>query len=165
MNVTGNLQIKSGTYYAVVRVPDESGKAKQKWISTGIKVEGKNQKEKNRNKRNAEMFLVQKISDYEIEATVHSDKLFPSWLDEWLEWKKPNISQSTYELYALYIHAHIRPFFEPMNLKITEVMPQHISKYIETKYSEGRSAKSIRKHMVLIRGVFDKALKIQCYFL
>lgn len=36
MKITGSLQIKNGTYYAVLRVPDISGKIKQTWKSTGI---------------------------------------------------------------------------------------------------------------------------------
>lgn len=40
--VTGSLQIRNGRYHAVLRIPDENGKDRQKWISTGIKVEGNN---------------------------------------------------------------------------------------------------------------------------
>jgi len=45
--VTGSLQIKSDTYYAVIRIPDATGKEKQKWISTGIKVSGNNKRQAN----------------------------------------------------------------------------------------------------------------------
>jgi len=38
--MTGSLQEKSGKYYAVLNTKDLSGKRKQKWIDTGVLVEG-----------------------------------------------------------------------------------------------------------------------------
>lgn len=34
--MNGRLQIKGKKYYAVIYIPDENGKSKPKWISTGI---------------------------------------------------------------------------------------------------------------------------------
>ena len=45
--VTGSLQVRYGTYYAVLRIPDNKGKKKQKWIPTGINATGNNKKEAN----------------------------------------------------------------------------------------------------------------------
>jgi hypothetical protein len=49
--MTGSLQMKCGTYYAVVRVPDDTGIERQKWITTGVKVEGNNKRVANRRLR------------------------------------------------------------------------------------------------------------------
>ena len=46
--MTGSLQTKNGTYYAVVRIPDGNSKDKQKWISTGVKVAGHNKRQANK---------------------------------------------------------------------------------------------------------------------
>jgi len=116
-----------------------------------------------KNRHDAETFLEQTILDYQTNNAnaEYSDKLFLSRLDEWMERKEPNISQSTYELYELYVRIHIRPFFEPLNLKIGEVTTRRIQDYIHAKCVEGQSAKSIKKHLVLIRGVFDEALRFR----
>lgn len=47
---SGSIQIKSGTYYAVLNTKDANGKRKQKWVSTKLEANA-------RNKRKAEAFL------------------------------------------------------------------------------------------------------------
>ena len=38
--VTGTLQEKNGRFYMVLRIPDSTGKLHQKWVSTGLPVQG-----------------------------------------------------------------------------------------------------------------------------
>ncbi len=38
--LTGSLQIKKGRYYAVINMPGDNGKRHQRWISTGLEVNG-----------------------------------------------------------------------------------------------------------------------------
>ena len=54
MAITGNLQEKSGKWYAVLNLKDEKGKRKQKWINTGLPIRG--------NKKKAEKFLREQIA-------------------------------------------------------------------------------------------------------
>ena len=49
--MTGSLQKKNNTYYAVVRVPDGLGGTKQKWVNTGVRVTGNNKREANKRLR------------------------------------------------------------------------------------------------------------------
>lgn len=151
--VTGSLQIKSGTYYAVVRVPDAIGRHKQKWISTGIKVNGNN-------KRQANARLREIIVELEKQKTVYSSStLFIDWIDSWMEQKRNEVRLNTYESYELYLDAHIIPFFKPLKLKLVAVTPQHVQDYYNTKKKAGLSADTIIKHNVIIRGALQDAMK------
>jgi len=159
MQVTGSLQIKNGTYYSVLWIQDEAGKTRHKWQTTKIKVAGKNCREEKRNRQQAEKELQRRILEYENRTTVASDVLFITWLDEWMERNKGSIRLNSWEAYEIYADKHIKPYFEPLHLKITEVTPYHIQKYIDKKYKDGQSAKSIQKHLVVIHGVMQEALK------
>lgn len=57
MTVTGSLQKKYNTYYAVLNLTDEFGKRKQKWIPTGYPIKGY--------KKRANEVLRTKIKEYE----------------------------------------------------------------------------------------------------
>lgn len=56
ITVTGSLQVKYNTWYAVINYKDENGKRKQKWIPTGYPVKG--------NKKRANEVLQAKIKEY-----------------------------------------------------------------------------------------------------
>ena len=72
--MTGSLQTKGGAYYAVVRMPDDMGVERQKWISTGVKVEGNNKREANRRYREI-------LSGLERDKITYSaDILFIDWI-------------------------------------------------------------------------------------
>ncbi|MGN1112078.1 MAG: hypothetical protein ACI4RP_02635 [Acutalibacteraceae bacterium] len=79
MAVTGSLQVKNGTYYAVLNLKDENGKRKQKWISTGLPIKG--------NKRRAEKILRGKIQEWdnkivEYYSSITVAEYFEKWLVE-----------------------------------------------------------------------------------
>lgn len=151
--MTGSLQIKGGTYYAVVRMPDDMGVEKQKWISTGIKVEGNNKREANRRFREILTSLEQQ------KITYSPDILLVDWINVWMEQKENEIRQNTYECYQLYIQTHIIPFFKPLKLTLRGITAQHIQNYYNKKLKAGQSANSIKKHSVILRGAMDEALK------
>ena len=148
--VTGSLQIKGDMYYAVLRIPDGTGKKPQKWISTGIKVSGNN-------KRLANQRLREIISEYNREQVTYSKEiLFVDWLNIWVEQKQ--LRPNTLESYRLYIKVHIAPHFKPLRLTLKTINPQHIDDYYRKKLREGQSANSIHKHNVVIRGALKEAL-------
>lgn len=161
MKVTGSLQIRSGTYYMMVRVPDVNGIQKQKLKTTGIKVTGKNQRESRQNKLQADKMLAAWIEELSAGKIQPSEKLFILCIEDWLERKRRRVRLDTYEAYQCYYDNHIKPFFEPRKLKIDEVTPRLIQKYIDQKEKEGQSPNSINKHLVVLNGVFKEALALQ----
>lgn len=158
MKVTGSLQIKSGTYYTVMRVPTVEGKIKQKWQSTKIPADGKTKRERDRNLKKANKILQKVILECEEKSALESDKMFTAWVDDWLEHVKTTVRLNTWEAYEMYAKTHIKPYFAPLKLKINEVTPRHIQKYIDEKYKAGQSANSIKHHMRVLNGVFKMAV-------
>ena len=79
--LTGNLQIKNDTYYAVINYK-QGEKYKQKWISTKLKTTG--------NKRRATEFLnsvIEKYSEMDLKKKMWNIK-FTDYAQKWLENKK-----------------------------------------------------------------------------
>ena len=58
--VTGTLQEKNGKFYLVLRIPDSTGKLHQKWVSTGLPVQG--------NQRRAKQLLDAKLVELQAAA-------------------------------------------------------------------------------------------------
>ena len=151
--VSGSLQAKNGKYYAVLRVPDENGKIRQKWVSTGIK-------EKGNNRREAKRALHEIIARYSEQKIIYTKEiLFVDWINKWMEQKKNDVRQNTYEIYQLYVRVHIMPFFQPMNLTLSRVTSQHIQDYYTAKLNENQTANTIWKHNVILRGALNEAVK------
>jgi integrase len=151
--MTGSLQIKGGTYYAVMRMPDENGKEKQKWISTGVKAAGNNKRQANQRFREIITEMDQQKVNYS------ADILFVDWISIWMEQKRNEVRLVTYEAYESYFKTHIEPYFKPLKLNLKAVSPQHIQNYYNKKKKAGLSADSIKKHNVVIRGALQDAVK------
>ena len=158
--VTGFLSQKGKFYYAVLRIPTVDGGTNRKWISTKIPVEGKSKRETAQNQKKADKFLASLLLEYESKP-LESDKMLIAWIDEWLDRKKRDITPETYEGYELYARVHIKPYFEPLKLRIDEVSPRIIQKYIDTKYKDGQSANSLKKHLVVLKGTFNDAIDLE----
>ena len=91
--MTGNLQIKSGTFYAVLNYKDKNGKRKQKWICLNLP-------EKN-NKRKAEQRLSELLAENEGTAYIEPAKiLFCDYVKQWVEASKDNVQVTTYDNYV-----------------------------------------------------------------
>lgn len=161
MKVTGSLQNRNGTYYMMVRVPDENGIIKQKAKTTGIRVEGRNKRETQQNKHQAEQILSKWIDDLASGLEVGQNRLFIFCIEDWLERKKRRIRSDTYEAYRCNYDKHIKPYFEPRKLKLRDITPRVIQQYIDQKEREGQSPKSISKHLVLLNGVFKEAIQFR----
>lgn len=159
MKVTGSLQQKGSVYYAVLRVPTDKGGFKQKWESTKIKAGGKSPREEKANLAKANKILQQKILQYENQSVLQSDESFLAYIAEWLERKKASLKLNSYEAYSSYLKNHIAPFFEPLKLKINDVTPRHIQRYIDTKMKDGLNSNSVRRHFVILNGALDEALR------
>lgn len=165
MKVSGSLQQKNGVYYAVIRVPTVDGKAKQIWKSTKIPIIGKTKRETDSNFKKANKFLQALI--LENENKLHSDKSFLEWCEDWLDDREEKANQHekgnrliTVEAYKGYYNKHIKPYFEPKRLRISDVTPSMLKSYIKQKKNDGLSNNSIIKHFCVLRGVFSEAYRL-----
>lgn len=157
--MTGSLQVKNGKYYAVINLVDDNGNRKQKWIPTGYDVRG--------NKKKADKFLRDKISEYEMSVNpFFVDILFSDYVLKWLELKKISVEEVTYQGYSAIVNVHIVPYFKKCGIKLSELSRQDIQAYIEHKSQKGRSdgkgglsAKTIKSHIVIIKQVCKEAIK------
>lgn len=158
MKVTGSLQVKNGIYQMTVRVPDIYGNMKQKSKSTKIKVQGKTQRETRSNKLKADRMLAEWLDTLSRAESYGADKDFITAIEDWLAVKKKQLRPDSYEAYRCNYDVHIKPYFEPKHLTLGEVMPRVIFQYVRAKEDEGQSKKSIRKHLVILNGVFKEAV-------
>jgi len=151
--MTGSLQKKGSIYYAVIRVSDEEGKTKQKWVNTGVKVAGNNKREANRRLQE----IVAEMRAAEENKVPHADILFVDWIELWLDQKKPEWRLGSWELYRRYVRCHIKPFFEPLGLKVTEITPQHIQDFYNLKSKAGLSPNSVHSFGKVLNGSLREA--------
>lgn len=157
--MTGSLQIKNDKYYVVLNTYNELGQRKRKWISTELEVKG--------NKKKAQKFLRDILAKYDDLNIEQNDVYFNQWVKDWLELKRTTVDIVTFEGYETYFEKHINPYFELKKFKLIDISPKDIQDYINLKYKKGRldgkgglSAHSIKKHMVLIKGSLDHALRL-----
>lgn len=160
--MTATLKVKNDRYYAVINYK-EGKEYKQKWIALGLPTKN--------NKRKAEAMLAEVKRRFEEQySTPAGDILFVIYIKQWLEKKKPLIQMSTWEGYEIYATKHIIPYFEPLELSLRDLRPQHIKNYYEFKYANGRmdgkegglSIASIKKHALVIKEVLNDALIEEC---
>ena len=160
MNITGSLQNRNGIYYMMVRIPMDDGTYTQKAKTTKIKVAGKNQRESRRNKMEAEKMLARWTDELSKNVGLANQKPLIAAMDEWLERKKRSLRQDSYEAYACNYNHHIKPYFEPKKLRLCDVTPRIIQRYVDDKEMSGQSPNSVKKHLVILNGVFNEAIKL-----
>lgn len=149
----GSLQIKGNRYYVVARIPDEDGKSRTKWISTGIKVTGNNLRE-------AKRAMQRILADLEVQNAVYStETLFLVWIDKWMEQKQQEVRLNTWESYQFYLEKHIRPYFAPKKLTLRKLTSQHLQDYYNEKLRDGQSVCTLKKHNAIIHGALQEAVK------
>jgi integrase len=158
MKVTGSLQEKNGIFQMVVRVPDINGNQKQKSKSTKIKAKGKNQRETRSNKQKADRMLAEWLDTLSRAESYGADKDLIASIEDWLAMKKKQLRADSYEAYLCNYKGHIKPYFEPKHLTLGDVTPRVILQYVRSKEDRGQSRSSIRKHLVILNGVFKEAV-------
>jgi len=152
--MTGSILTKNGrkNYYAVLNVYDSNGKRQRKWVDTGIAVKGNN-------KRLANLELHRIIADYsESRVDLTKDSNFADFLVAWLESMRFSLASTTYDSYKMTFRIHILPYFEKRKLKITNVTPAVVQKYVNDKLKE-LSPNTVRKHLANISKCLDSAVK------
>lgn len=144
-----------------------SGKWKSKHVSTGLTEKG--------NKKKATEMIPSIIERYSYLEQIHEnvDETFDpeislcDYLDIWLQGKKNEIDEVTFEAYT-YRTNLIKDYFKPYNLKLIDVTPRHIDQYMKyelaygkvnqkTKEREPLAVRTVRSRKSLLSAAFDQA--------
>lgn len=159
--VTGTLQQKAGRYYLVFRIPDSSGKLKQKWIGTGLPVKG-NQR---RAKQMLDEMLLELQADYDRRSRQAGWSVaevgevpFDEVVHHWMTRKHSEVAPSTFEGYE-HITARLLPYFRKLDLTMDEISPTVLESYCEFLSDAGLSANTVQHHLTLIRSVFNDEIR------
>lgn len=156
MNITASLQTKNNIYQVVLNYKDINGKRKQKWVSTGLS-------EKGNNKRLANQKMQEILSDFKEELNSNKsnseDKLFITYLKEWLLSIKNTIEENTYDSYKVIVNK-ICDYFKDKNTLLNELKPTDIQKFYTYLYSKELTGSTVLHYHNLIRKALQKALKL-----
>ncbi len=82
---------------------------------------------------------------------------FSEVADMWLNAKKPNLRQSTYEQYRGHVENHLRPFFG--NMKITRIYFEAVEDFISHCYENKMSIPTLRKILVNLGAIITYACR------
>ena len=156
--MTGSLTVKRGKYYVVLNIY-ENGERKKKWINSGLPEKG--------NKRKAEQFLREKISEYEkMEGLVDSTALFSDYIRHWLRQISRKVDEVTMQGYQTLADGHILPYFDQLGIKLRDVDNQILQEYVDEKYSNGRkdgngglSVRSLKLHKNILNQTLNLAVQ------
>jgi len=153
--VTGCLHTKEGrnNYYVVLSSYDDKGKRIRKSVYTDIPIKGDT-------RRKAKAKLAEILAEYSDECVDFSkDADFMDFMEEWLETLKVSIASTTHNSYRYTLTGHILPYFKPRKLKVKDVTPAVIQKYVNDKLKEGLSPNTVRKHLFNISKCLDSAVR------
>lgn len=152
----GSLQQRHGTWYVVVGYKDEFGKPKQKWISTGLRV--------NNNKTKAKIEMKKILKNLDLPTQIEQSKeitqdiLFVDFLNSFLQVKKQQVEPITYNAYTKQASC-ISSYFKNMRIKLKDLKPYHIKGFYRTLYERGLSGNSVLHYHILIRECLQYAFK------
>ena len=152
----GSLQQRHGTWYVVVGYKDEFGKPKQKWISTGLRV--------NNNKTKAKIEMKKILKNLDLPTQIEQSKeitqdiLFVDFLNSFLQVKKQQVEPITYNAYTKQASC-ISNYFKNMRIKLKDLKPYHIEGFYRTLYERGLSGNSVLHYHILIRECLQYAFK------
>ena len=155
---TASLQEKNGKFHVVINTK-VNGKRKQKWVATGLTLDGKG------NKKLAEKAMREILTEFEANGEVFNQPkiksgiLFSDFLQSWCDEHKPELQTTTVDGYQHMLDKHIKPYFEGMSLKLEDILVDTIEEYYDDKMEEGLSQNTVLKHHSLIRTALNYAVK------
>ena len=136
----------------ILRVRDESGKSKPKWLATHLRADG--------NKRKAEEMLWAARRDYtdlwEIQKRNFSI-LFSHYLVAWVKNFHGKVSVGTYIEYQKCIQNRIAPYFEERRIELAKLKPSDILDYYHFLYGKGLTGNTVLHYHVLLRKALEEA--------
>ena len=156
--MTGSLTVKRGRYYVVLNIY-EDGERKKKWINSGLPAKG--------NKRKAEQFLRETISEYEkLEGLVEPTTQFSDYVRYWMRQISRKVDEVTMQGYQTLADGHILPYFDHMGIRLRDVDNQILQEYIDEKYENGRkdgngglSVRSLKLHKNILNQTLNLAVQ------
>ena len=150
--ISGSLAAKKGYWYIILSLRDETGKRRQKWLSTGLKSSG--------NKKLAEDILYEKRLEYTQITDMRNRSngiFFDEYMIKWLSSRKEEIAATTYAGYKNYISSIVK-YFQELKLPFCDVKSYHISEFIDSLFSKGLSATSVLHYYTIIHKAFEDAV-------
>ena len=156
MNVTASLQIKNNIYQVVLNYKDINGKRKQKWVSTGLSEKGNNKRIAN---QKMQEILTNFKENLNIKEETNNDKLFVSYLKEWLISIKNTIEENTYDSYKVIVNK-ICDYFQDKNILLNDLKPVEIQKFYNFLYSKELTGNTVLHYHNVIRKALQTALKL-----
>ena len=156
MNVTASLQVKNNIYQVVLNYKDINGKRKQKWVSTGLSEKGNNKREAN---QKMQEILTNFKENLNIKQETKNDKLFVSYLKEWLISIKNTIEENTYDSYKVIVNK-ICDYFQDKNILLNDLKPVEIQKFYNFLYSKELTGNTVLHYHNVIRKALQTALKL-----
>ena len=162
----GSLQVKKGFLYGVITYTDEAGKAKHKWISTGLKERG--------NRKAAKEILDKAIIDFEEQQKAAAEKierranpkeadksditmLFSDYCAKYVEGIKGTLSPQVYAEYNGYYIRQFKQFFDKRNLRLIDITEKEIQEYYDHLRVRGVKHITIKHHNNVLRPALRKA--------
>lgn len=155
---TETVQQKQGKFYLVINTT-KYGERKPTWISTNLPVKG--------NKKRAELLLQEALADYDQSLGVISEDIsFSRAIKFWLETVSIKVDKITLQGYETLAYRHIIPYFDELDIKLTEVTRLTLQCYLNQKYRFGRldgkgglSPASIRHHKNILYQTLEEAVR------
>lgn len=151
--VSGHLQIKNGTYYAVLNYTEETGKRITKWKSLGLPIKN------NKKRAEAALYELRKAFTPPVRvAGLSSDMPFDQYLQKWVEIAKGRLATTTYYGYKNQIDKCIAPYFRKTGLTLKELEARHIQCFYTEKL-QSVSANTVIHYHAIIHSALQYAFK------
>jgi len=155
-DVKGCVTVKKGRphYHLVLDYKDVTGKRCRPTIKTDIPVKGNN-------KRLAQAKLKEVLAEYNSnQIDLSKDILFADFMAQWLETRISTkaIASTTYDGYRMIFDSHIKPYFDMQRVKVKDITPAYLEKYIRVKMKT-LSPNTVIKHLHNISKCLDSAVR------
>ena len=165
--IAGCLQKKNGYYYAVLYtyVGEDKKTRKNKWIPLKLPVEGtsprKAQKAFDEARINYEKELEEQLAEQEMRKQYHPDALlsYTVFLDKWLQATRASLATTTYQSYKNLISAHVKKYFDPLDLMFHQVTARHIEDFYQSIFADGFNANTVIHYHSILNKSFKYAMK------
>lgn len=162
--MSATIQPKGSKLYVVVDAIGPNGKRKQKWISTGIGING--------SKRKAEEIRKEIEREYEIKNRLTpSNVTLDEFAQKWIRSVKGDIDVITYGGYESIVQVHIIPYFKEHSIRVNDITTEIMQAYFDEMKTRGNkstgkglSPKTLRSHMNVFRQIFKLARKEKLIF-
>jgi len=153
MSVTGSLQKKRNTWFAVLSLPDKTGKKKPKWIKLQLPPNAK--------KSEAKAEFQKVLESYRCGSVIYSHNIsFSEWVNMWLEHKAATVQQTTIESYRTYAEKRIIPYFTASKAALQKLTGADIQLFYDHLTVEGLSPNTVRRYHAVIHGSLKWAYKL-----